>query len=289
VGGDIVSGVLATGMAESDEKVMLIDIGTNGEIIFGNKDGFIACSCAAGPALEGMSMSCGVIAADGAIESVSIKDGDVEIGTIGAATPIGICGSGVVDAIAAMLDGGVIVPSGRFAKPEELGTDEQSVKLASRIQSDGEKRFILSSLSLRGAERRGNPAPNSGNIPEVYVSQKDVRQVQLAKGAIAAAIEVMMREMKIDAKDIDKVYIAGGFGKHLKLENLIRIGLIPAAFAGKVSFVGNTSKSGAEFALLSGNSTEAAKEICKKTKYFELSVYESYDKLFLESMAFPIE
>ncbi|MDR0851943.1 MAG: ASKHA domain-containing protein [Clostridiales Family XIII bacterium] len=275
VGGDIVSGVLATGMSHSPEKVMLIDIGTNGEIIFGNDEGFSACSCAAGPALEGMNISCGVLAAEGAIESVLIEDGAVKIETIGGADATGICGSGIVDAIAALVNSGVITPAGRFAKPSDFETDERLRPLAERFKTDGEKRFVLSGGDVSGKE--------------IYISQKDVRQVQLAKAAIASAIEVLMLEMNIESSDIDKVYIAGGFGKHLKLENLIRIGLIPAAFADKVSFVGNTSKSGAELALLSADALSEGKAVCAATRYFELSVYEGYEKLFVKEMGFPDE
>jgi uncharacterized 2Fe-2S/4Fe-4S cluster protein (DUF4445 family) len=272
VGGDITAGVLATGMDKSEEKIMLIDIGTNGEIIFGNQDGFLACSCAAGPALEGMNIACGVIAAEGAIESVAIENGTVRIETIGGGTANGICGSGIVDAVAALLDNGVVLPAGRFAKPEAFRSEAQLIPLADRFQTEDGKRFVLTH------DRNGD---------EIYISQGDVRQVQLAKAAIASALEVLMREMDIRSEDIDKVYIAGGFGRHLKLENLIRIGLIPEAFRDKVRFVGNTAKSGAEWTLLSADALYTANEICAKTKYFELSVYEGYEEYFVRATAFP--
>jgi uncharacterized 2Fe-2S/4Fe-4S cluster protein (DUF4445 family) len=272
VGGDITAGVLATGMDKSEEKIMLIDIGTNGEIIFGNKDGFLACSCAAGPALEGMNIACGVIAAGGAIESIVIEDGEVHLETIGGGTANGICGSGIVDAVATLLDNGVVLPAGRFAKPEAFQADARLIPLAGRFKTEDGKRFVLT---------------ENGSGEEIYISQGDVRQVQLAKAAIASALEVLMLEMNIRAEDIDKVYIAGGFGKHLKLENLIRIGLIPEAFRDKVSFVGNTAKSGAEWTLLSADALYRGNEICAKTQYFELSVYEGYEELFVRATAFP--
>jgi uncharacterized 2Fe-2S/4Fe-4S cluster protein (DUF4445 family) len=271
VGGDITAGVLATGMDTSDETVMLIDIGTNGEIIFGNRNGFSSCSCAAGPALEGMNIACGIVASKGAVESVEADGNGLHIRTIDGAPPAGICGSGIVDAVAVLAELGIVGTTGRFAKVKDFEENERLAPYAKRFDAEN-KRFFLT---------------EPGDSHEVYILQKDVRQVQLAKAAIAAAIEALLNETGALASDLDRVYIAGGFGRHLRLESLIRIGLIPAAFRDKVVFAGNTSKSGAALALLSPGAIEKAEALRAITRYYELSVYERYDELFIKEMGFP--
>ncbi|MDR2132760.1 MAG: ASKHA domain-containing protein [Clostridiales Family XIII bacterium] len=276
VGGDITAGILAAGMDKSDETVMLIDIGTNGEIVLGNRHGFASCSCAAGPALEGMNIACGTIAADGAIESVRISDSGAspfEIAVIGGGCPTGICGSGIVDAVAAFADAGIVGATGRFAKRSDFETDAGLARFAPAHDSDEKRVYVWRSADTDAAG--------------VYISQKDIRQVQLAKAAIASAIEVLMAETGTDCDDIARVYIAGGFGKHLRLESLMTIGLIPAEFSGKVTFAGNTALSGAVLALLDEDAFARAEAVRSITKYYELSVYDGYDGLFVKHMNFP--
>ncbi|PAW79953.1 MAG: hypothetical protein B9S32_01095 [Verrucomicrobia bacterium Tous-C9LFEB] len=262
VGADIVAGVIATDMHLADEPALLVDIGTNGEIIFGSKDGFVACSCAAGPAFEGMNISCGSVAITGSIEAVRISPGKVDIKTIGHAPANGICGSGIVDVVAQLVLTGIVQSNGRFSK-------EAATLYADRLRNDGGQKFNLT---------------EDGNV---YISQKDIRQVQLAKGAIASAIEVLLRELGERSARIQHVYIAGAFGKHLNIESLALLGMIPPAFANKVSFVGNTSKTGAVKCLLSRRYKEEAHAVLDRTKYLELSVYPGYESLFVESIAFP--
>jgi uncharacterized 2Fe-2S/4Fe-4S cluster protein (DUF4445 family) len=273
VGGDIVSGVIATGMHRAKIPSMLIDIGTNGEIIFGSQNGFVACSCAAGPALEGMNISCGMLARKGAVESVCVENGDISLGVIGDVPPEGICGSGIVDAVAVLLDFGIISSSGRMREniTDETGCAGKSTSLAKRICPEGNLRFVL------GHNTKGD---------EIYISQKDVRQVQLAKAAILSAIGVLLKELGVTFEKIEKVYIAGAFGRHLRLKNMVRIGIVPPEFKDKVIFVGNTSKSGAALAVMSSRAFAESETVRRMTKYFELSAYEGYENSFLDATAF---
>ncbi|MHC6179070.1 ASKHA domain-containing protein [Clostridium sp. JNZ X4-2] len=262
VGADIVSGVIATKISESKTPSLLVDIGTNGEIVFGSKDGMVACSCAAGPALEGMNISCGSIAIDGAVEKIKIEKGSIDLKVIGDTYPKSICGSGIIDVISQFIKNSIIELNGRFSR-------KISEEYKSSLKANGEKRFSLI------------------KDDSVYITQKDIRQVQLAKGAILSAIHVLFKEINIGYEKVDKVYIAGAFGKHLSLKSIIQIGLMPVEFAEKVVFVGNTSKMGAVKCLLNKEYKAKAELVLDKTKYFELSVYKGYDRLFMEDMAFP--
>lgn len=277
VGADIVAGIVATGLHESRKPALLVDVGTNGEIAFGSKDGMVACSCAAGPALEGMNISCGTIAVEGAIETVSM-DGSVEFETIGGADPIGICGSGIIDAVAALLNNQVVDRSGRILPVRRFLDGGGNPSLACRISERGEVKFILA---------KNNGAGQGASADGIFVSQKDIRQVQLAKGAISSGMQVLLKEVGVSPADIDKVYVAGAFGQHLRRESLVRMGLVPQELSDKVVFVGNSSKTGAALCLLSLDKRAEAEEIAGKIRYFELSVYPGYDRLFVEALAFP--
>lgn len=272
VGADIVAGIVATGLHRADAPVLLVDIGTNGEIVFGSRDGLVACSCAAGPALEGMNISCGTVAVDGAVEKVDIGPA-VAIQTIGGKPPVGICGSGIIDAVAELLRNKISISSGRFRTRAEFLEAGGPEFLAERIKDDGELRFELTDPDSPGGS--------------VFISQKDIRQVQLAKGAIASAIEVLIGEVGVPAAEIAHVYVAGAFGKHLRRENLTRTGFIRPELGDRIAFVGNTSKAGAAICLLSRAARLEAERIAKQTRYFELSVYPGYDRLFLNAIAFP--
>lgn len=263
VGADIVSGLIATKICKSKKPSLLVDIGTNGEIVFGSDEGMVACSCAAGPALEGMNISCGSVAVNGAIEEVKIQKDNINLKVIGNKYAKSICGSGIIDAISQFIKNSIIESSGRFSK-----NIEQKYKL--NLKTDGEKRFTLT----------------EGN--SLYITQKDIRQVQLAKGAILSAIHILFKEINIKYEAVDKVYIAGAFGKHLSLESIVQVGLIPGELAEKVVFVGNTSKMGAIKCLLNKKYKEEAELTLDKTEYFELSAYDGYDKVFMKDMAFPV-
>ena len=268
VGADIVAGVLATGLNKEKEPVLFIDLGTNGEIVLAYDGKMLSCSCAAGPAWEGMNLSCGMIAAEGAIEIVAFSHDAITFQTIDGKPPVGLCGSGIIDVAAALLDAGLVNPSGRFNAGGHAGLSRKFT------DTDGDLRFILVEAAL------------SGHGHDIHVSQKDIRQVQLAKGAITSGVEVLLKEAGLDWNGLSKILIAGAFGKHVKVESLEKIGLIPKGSGDKVSFVGNTSKSGAVISLLSSEKRSEAQELAKDIRYVELSTYPGYDKIFLKELAF---
>jgi uncharacterized 2Fe-2S/4Fe-4S cluster protein (DUF4445 family) len=278
VGGDIVAGMLAIGLQHSASPALLVDIGTNGELVFGSRDDLVACSCAAGPALEGMNISCGTIAVAGAIEKVDIGP-DVVLQTIDNQPGVGICGSGIIDTVAELLRKGISERSGRMRSRKDFLAIGGEDSLAERIKDHGELRFELIAAESTTTPARENRA--------IFISQKDLRQVQLAKAAIASAIEVLMKEKGINASKVAQVYVAGAFGKHLRKENLLRTGFIPAELGERIVFAGNTAKTGAILCLLSKEMRLEAEQIAKKTRYFELSVYPGYDQLFFKAIAFP--
>lgn len=269
IGGDIVAGLLTSELYKSHERALFIDIGTNGEIVLGSKEDMHACSCAAGPALEGMNISCGMIAADGAIEKVYI-DGDVKINTIGDRPAIGICGSGIIDAVSELLKAGAIESSGRFIGP--TGKKGSVPSWASRLRSfNNNKSFVLAHSF-------------SGN--EIRITQKDVRQVQLAKGAILSGITALSRRLGITFRDLDVVYIAGAFGHHIRMESLAGLGVIPEECLSKVKLIGNSSKAGAVLCLLSRQKRQEASWVSKRVSCIDLSCYSGYEQLFTESLSF---
>ena len=260
VGGDITAGVLAVGVHKKLNNTLFIDIGTNGEMVFIGDGKMCGCSCAAGPALEGMNISCGVRAGNGAIEDVIIEgDGEVtkvKLAVIGNSEPKGICGSGILAVVAELNRSGILHKSGRL----------NDHPLVERV--DGKKRFYLS--------REHN----------IFITQNDIRQVQLAKGAILSGIITMLKYNGLAEQDIDEVIVAGQFGAHLKAESLTGAGLIPNDLEEKVTYVGNTSKSGAYLCLMAKNERNMAEQIAKELDYIELSALEGYDEEFIKAMNF---
>lgn len=268
IGADIVAGVVCAELEHKDERALFIDIGTNGEIVFSSPDGIFACSCAAGPALEGMNISCGVRAADGAVDRVQIN-GDVEIHTLGDKPATGLCGTGVIDAVGELLRVGALATSGRFIKLTPGSGPAWGYRLRN---GSGPASFVLGS---------------GRDSDAVKITQKDIRQVQLAKGAILSGILVLLRRLNITLAQIDRVYVAGAFGFHVRLESLARIGLLPEELIPRVSLIGNTSKSGAVACLLSHEKREDASRIAPSINYVELSCYPDFDRLFSQCLAFP--
>ena len=257
VGGDITAGVLACGIDEMSGKVLFIDIGTNGEMILADNRRMFACSCAAGPALEGMNITCGLRASDGAIDGVSIINNKIKFSTINNATPRGICGSGLLALIAELRSQKIINSSGRFNNHELVSLD-----------SENKKRVVLD------AEH------------DIYLSQKDIRQVQLAKGAILSGVVTMLKAADLKPEELDKVIIAGQFGAHLKAESITGAGLIPDILTDKIIYAGNTSISGAEICLLSQAQRVQCENFTNKINYIELSTLKGFDKIFIDSLKF---
>ncbi len=272
IGSDIVAGLVVSGQYESKEKALFIDIGTNGEIALNTENGIFACSCAAGPAFEGMNISCGMKASNGAIEKVYIEN-DVSLETIGDRPAIGLCGSGVIDAVGELIKIGAVTNSGRFLK---FSDGDAKPPWASRLHNgDGPMRFVL----CDGDHARGT----------VALTQKDVRQVQLAKGAILSGILALTASLGIKMSDIERVYVAGAFGFHVRMESLARMGVFPKDLLEKVTLNGNSSKIGAMLCLLSLEKRQESSLIAGKVNYIELSCYPDYDRLFTDCLSFPAE
>lgn len=256
VGADTVACVLDCGMDRSDELCLMVDIGTNGEIALGDKNGIICCSTAAGPALEGAHIKCGMGGVTGAISRVNLSDG-VDIGVIGGGEAQGICGSGLVDAIAGMLDRGYIDEMG--------GMDEDEM---------GE---------LAG-EDAGRPALML--TESVMITQRDVREVQLAKAAIAAGIQTLIAQRGCAIGDIGALYIAGGFGNYIDRERAARIGLLPRELLTRMKPVGNAAGAGAKRMLMSRAELDRASDIARSMEYLELSARTDFQDLFVDGMCF---
>jgi uncharacterized 2Fe-2S/4Fe-4S cluster protein (DUF4445 family) len=266
VGADIVAGLLAIGHYSYSKITLFIDIGTNGELVVSRNGKLVGTSSAAGPALEGMNISCGCRAESGAIEGVIIDSNcHINLEVIGDGKPKGICGSGLVDLVAELVRCGVIEANGRFAKKDKLVP-----MLASRLVDVDERPAFLVS-----------------EVGHIYISQKDVRQVQLAKGAIAAAIELLLKELDISCTDVEEVLVAGAFGAHLKPSSLIGIGLLPPVCQGKIRFVGNTAKAGAMAVLLNRQAAMDVVEIAQAIKVIDLSCQPEFQDCFIKSLSYP--
>ncbi|HID96133.1 MAG TPA: DUF4445 domain-containing protein [Candidatus Latescibacteria bacterium] len=274
VGADIVGGILATRLWESNRIKLLIDIGTNGELVLGSRDGLIACSTAAGPAFEGARISCGMRAAPGAIDRVAL-DGDVVYTTVGDIKPRGICGSGLLDIAAEMLRTGVLDPTGRMM--DETSLKDLSGPIRERIdRSEDGLRFLL----VKGEEtEQGHP---------VYITQKDIRELQLAKGAIFTGIQLLKKELALDDDDLSEVLLAGAFGNYLNKHSALKVGLLPPVGADRVRSVGNAAGEGARMALISTEERKKAEEIAKRVQYIELSGRKDFMENFAENMLFPV-
>ncbi|MBS3970141.1 MAG: DUF4445 domain-containing protein [Clostridia bacterium] len=268
VGADTVGVVLATFLEKSEDILLAVDIGTNGEIVLGNRERILACSAAAGPAFEGAQIKQGMRAADGAIEKVEITD-DVYIGVIGDAKPIGICGSGLVDAVAELVNAGIINKGGRLLPPDEVAHLPAALK--NRIV-EGQHGF---DFVLYKAEHA---------MENVVLTQKDVRELQLAKGAIYAGIKILTKELGIEFKDISRVLLAGAFGNYIQVKSAKTINLLPHEL--DVEQVGNAAGIGSRMVLASDKEKERAYYIADKIRYIELSSRPDFQDEFMMAMGF---
>ncbi|HHW03887.1 MAG TPA: DUF4445 domain-containing protein [Thermoanaerobacterales bacterium] len=268
VGADTVAAVLASRMDEKDEIGLLLDLGTNGEMVLGARGEFLSCSTAAGPAFEGAGITFGIGGIAGAIDRVNLEKKPVYT-TIGGAPPVGICGSGVVDAVAQLLKYGIIDNTGRMKAKDDESISELFPELSARLKDyRGQRAFLLD-------EAAG-----------IYVTQQDIRQIQLAKGAIRAGIEILMNQMSITPEKISKVYFAGGFGNYISVDSAAAIGLIPEELKDRVLQIGNGAGTGAIMALLSEKEMERARRIKEEIKYIELSRCPEFQEEFIDAMNF---
>ena len=262
VGGDITAGLMASGAAQAEGPVFFVDVGTNGEMALGDRTGLLCCSTAAGPAFEGANLSCGMAAADGAIDKVWLEDGEIRCSVLGGGAPAGVCGSGLVDALAVLLRLGIVDETGRL-----LPADEAPAAFAHRLAGEGaETRFRLAG--------------------EVWVSAGDVRKLQLAKAAIAAGIQTLLDQQGVTPDKLDAFCLAGGFGSYLRPESAAAIGLFPAQLLPKLKVVGNSAGMGASAALLSRAARAALEETAAKCRYLELSGRADFSDAYVECMMF---
>jgi len=270
VGSDTVGAILAAeGIGDRKKCQLLLDLGTNGEIVLSTPTGRYACSTAAGPAFEGANIKWGMQAVNGAIDSVHLAE-DLFCHTIGDQPPRGICGSGLIDAVSELVKAGMVGASGKIVDPEEIA----SPKLAGRIAQNGRKKEII----LVAAEK-------SHNGEQITLTQQDIRQLQLAKGAIRAGVNILMRVAGVAFADIDTILLAGAFGNHLKRDSAAGIGLFPGSEADKVIALGNGAGEGAKLALCDRNRLlTTSKLIAEKTIYVEISNRPDFQDEFVAGM-----
>jgi uncharacterized 2Fe-2S/4Fe-4S cluster protein (DUF4445 family) len=273
VGGDIVAGMLATGLTRDRRVRLFIDVGTNSEIALGSVDRVLATAAPAGPAFEAAQIRCGMRAAEGAIEGIRIRDDALTLDVIGDTEPVGMCGSGLVDAVAELAHCGLLDHSGRFI-PDEAAA-EQLPGLATRLTKIGEERVFV--LHWRGDDPAGS----------VFLSQRDVRELQFAKASIATGWQILLRELGVEPGDISQVLLAGSFGAYLTPLSAVRIGLVPKLALPRIVSAGNVAGEGAKIAALSLRERAEAESITREVEYVELSGRADFNDLFIDQLAFP--
>lgn len=268
VGADNVAVILATEIYKSKKLCLALDIGTNTEVVLGNRDGILACSCASGPAFEGAHIKHGMRAASGAIERVIIdpKTLEVKYQTINNTKPCGICGSAIVDLIAEMLKAGII---------DICGTINRNLNSQRLIEKQGLKEFVIA---------QGGETSTGGDI---VITQRDVREIQLAKAAMHTGAAILMKKAKVTGEDIDQVFIAGAFGSYIDPENARIIGMYPEISLEKVRVVGNAAGTGARMALISKKIRKIAEDVSKKVEYIELATNPRFQSEFMNSNYIP--
>ncbi len=264
VGADIVAGIQATGLTREPELRLFVDVGTNGEIVLGNADRVLATASPAGPAFEGGHVRAGMRAADGAIEGVTLTEGEVRLQVIGDAPPRGICGSGLIDAVAQLRLVGLLDASGRLASPEEAAGHPLADRL---VEIDGMRCFLLAE-----------------GVP---LTQRDIRELQSAKGAIATGIGALMELLGVSATDLHQVLLAGSFGTYINPASARVIGLVPPVPVDRIVAVGNAAGEGAKMALLSFRERLMAFDLLRRVEYVELSGQEGFNEAFLTAVRFP--
>jgi uncharacterized 2Fe-2S/4Fe-4S cluster protein (DUF4445 family) len=266
VGGDITAGLLASGMDRDSRVRLFVDIGTNCEIVLGNRDWLLATAAPAGPAFEGAAIRCGMRAADGAIEVVTMTPDSLDLKVIGDVAPAGLCGSGLVDAVTGLVKLGLLDETGRFVQADQAA--ELAPGLAERLTHVGKERvFTLAD--------------------DIYLSQRDVRELQFAKAAIATGWRILLEEAGLTERDVQQVLLAGSFGSFLSPSSAIRIGLVPKVPVMRVVSAGNVAGEGAKMALLSLRERAGGLALLEEVKYVELSDRADFNDRFVDQLAFP--
>ena len=269
VGGDITAGTLAAGLWDKDEMSLFIDLGTNGELVFGNRDFLMSCACSAGPAFEGGDISCGMRATDGAVEACVIdkETMDPQLTVVGDAGQkvVGICGSGIIDIISELYRCGIINARGQF------------VREGDRVRRDhhGMGRYVIAD------------AHESETGREVSINEVDIDNFIRAKGAIFSAIDTLLKSVDMDVEMIDHVYVAGGIGSGINMKNAVNIGMLPDVDLSKYSYIGNSSLTGAYAMVLSNEADAKCAEVGANMTYLELSTYPGYMDSFVAACFIP--
>ena len=261
VGADHVAALLATGVLESEGITLVMDIGTNTEVCLAGPGFMTSVSCASGPAFEGAHIKHGMRAANGSIEHLRLTGGRVEYQTIGGIPPVGLCGSGILDALAQLYETEVLDTSGRMMDHPRVRSE------------DGKREYVL----IGEDEREGRPA--------LTITQKDVRQLQLAKAAMQTGIRVLLENHSLSAEDIDRVLVAGAFGSYIDIESAMTVGLLPKLPPGRFRQVGNAAGIGARLALISGTERDRAQEIARRTGYIEMASLPRFQAIFTEALS----
>jgi uncharacterized 2Fe-2S/4Fe-4S cluster protein (DUF4445 family) len=274
VGSDTTAVALAVDMDFAQDVTLAVDIGTNGELVLGTKDGLYAASCAAGPALEGARISCGSRGVEGAIEAVVLNKDDIDVDVIGGRPARSICGSGLIDAAAVLLDLRILDSTGRFIQADELRDTLPAPIISRIIEKDGQPAFILAYAKDPHAR-------------EVILTQRDIRQVQLAKAAIRAGMILLEKKMDMTDAHICHVLLAGAFGNYIRRESALRIGLLPQVPLERIRFVGNAASSGARMILLNRQCRSRAIELARKIEYVEIAHEPEFANVYADCMMFP--
>jgi uncharacterized 2Fe-2S/4Fe-4S cluster protein (DUF4445 family) len=265
VGSDVTAGILATGIHNSEDIALLVDIGTNGETVIGNREWIVSSSASAGPALEGASLNCGMQAEKGAIEKFYIDDGAIGYKTIGDYPPKGICGSGIIDMVSVLLQMKAINRSGNFV-------DDESDRI---VEIEGKRSYVL----VPGDDTRdGRP---------IYVTESDIENIITAKAAIFAAMKIIVKRLDLSFDDIQRFYIAGAFGNFIDIESAVTIGLIPNLERDRIHYAGNTSIKGAKIAALYKDAFKQIEDIRRKTTYYDLMGANDYVEEFRKALFLP--
>ncbi|UNC91345.1 ASKHA domain-containing protein [Candidatus Contubernalis alkaliaceticus] len=274
VGADTVAGIVAVDQDLSNRLTLLIDLGTNGEIALGNKDRLLVSSTAAGPAFEGAQLSYGMRAVEGAIDMVRVNNGELTFDTINGGKPRGICGSGIVMALAELYQVGLISSRGR------LVDDPESVKYPHLIKErlrdiDGKREFVLAF------------AEEGENGEEIIISQKDIREIQLVKSSIYTGVQILAENFGIGVEDIEQILIAGAFGNYINIDSALILGLLPSANKNMIRSVGNAAGEGSAKALMSESHLNRCFQVLEKAEFIELANDAAFQKRFITNLSFP--
>ena len=277
VGADTVGASLAAAMDEAEKLTLLIDIGTNGEMVLGTKNRRITCSTAAGPAFEGALITYGMRGAEGAVDHATIVNGKLDYTVIGDLKPMGICGSGIIDLLSELVRVELVDAGGKMLMGDEI-TDPEGIKCRSLIQVvNGIRAFVIADETV------------SGNGEKIVFTQRDVREVQLAKGAMAAGMRMLAKRINVSIDDVEVIMIAGAFGNYMSPKSACGIGLIPPKLESKVIGIGNAAGQGAKLSLLSLSEYKRSEVIGKSNEYLELAAEPGFQDVFVDQLEFPSE